>query len=307
MLYRTIYISNPYHLSVKNEVLLLEAKGENFKSGEIVAEDIGFLVLEHPQITFSLSVIELCSRHNVAVVFCGRSFLPNSMLLHLDTHGIQAERFKHQLEASEPLRKQLWAQTIKAKIRNQAGLLLHLGNDAADIEALARQVKSGDSENHEAQAARRYWPRLIGPGFIRERSGASPNHALNYGYTILRAGVARALCGRGLFPLLGIHHQNRYNHFALADDIMEPYRIWVDYLVIRLMRSGDLPDELDKNAKAELLKLLTMDVSMDGQLTNLMQALDYTATSLAQCFEGQLSKLRYPDFLETIKRQAEEE
>ncbi|MFO0361276.1 MAG: type II CRISPR-associated endonuclease Cas1 [Flavobacteriales bacterium] len=302
MLNRTIYISNPFHLSIRNEHIILEPKEESLRAGELTAEDVGFLVLDHPSITFSLAVIELCARHNVAVIFCGKTYMPSSMLFHLDTHGVQSERFRAQLEASEPLRKQLWAQTIKAKIRNQSGLLGHLGNDASDIEALARQVKSGDGDNHEAQAARRYWPRLLGPGFVRERHGAPPNHALNYGYTILRAGVARALCGRGLFPLLGIHHQNRYNHFALADDIMEPYRIWVDYLTIRLMRSGALPDELDRASKADLLKVLTMDACMDGQLTNLMQALDLTATSLAQCFEGQISKLRYPDFLETIRK-----
>lgn len=298
---RTIVVSRPYHLSVRNEHILLEPKMPEDREGQLTAEDVGFLVLEHPMISFTMAVMELCAAHNVAVIFCGKQYLPISMLLHLETHGVQSERFRSQLDASEPLRKQLWAQTVKAKINNQADLLSFLEIDAADIAAMAKQVKSGDADNQEAQAARRYWPRLFGASFTRERFGESPNHALNYGYTILRAAVARALCGRGLLPLMGIHHRNRYNHYALADDIMEPYRSWVDYTVWQLNRSGQLPTELDRHCKATLLGLLTMDVWINGQKTNLMQALEATCTSLAQCFEGSVIKIRYPNFQETMR------
>lgn len=285
---------------------MLDPKEEGLRKALIPAEDIGFLVLEHPLITFTAAAIELCAANNVAVVFCGRNFLPTSLLLHLDTHGTQSERFRSQLEASEPLKKQLWAQTVKAKIRNQANLLSVVAEPAPDIEAMARLVKSGDAENHEAQAARRYWPRLFGADFIRDRNGPPPNVLLNYGYTILRAGMARALCGKGLLPVMGIHHQNRYNHFALADDVMEPYRPFVDYIVKGLFGDGEHSGELQKSDKAELLKVLSMDVWIDDQMTNLMQALDYTAGSLAQCFEGQLSKLRYPSFSGTIRNKVAE-
>ncbi len=296
---RTLNISNPYHLSVRNAQLILEPKAEGLREATVPIEDIGYLVLEHPNITFTLAAIQVMSENNVAVIFCGKEYLPVSMLFHLDTHRIQAERFRLQVEASEPLQKQLWAQTIKAKLINQNSVLEHYNLPAGDLEGLAKQVKSGDTENLEAQGARRYWPRMFGSDFTRERAGDPPNSLLNYGYTILRAGVARALCGSGLLPTLGIHHHNKYNHYALADDIMEPYRPFVDIHVKYLFNTGQT--EVTKETKTELLKMLVRDVSISESNTNLTNALSITTASLADCFEGKATKLKYPDLSASLK------
>lgn len=302
MLPRTVYISNPYHLSVRNSQMVLEPKEEGLREGTIPAEDIGFLVLENPFITLSMACIALLSQHNVAVIFCGQDYIPTSMLFHLDTHHTQAERFRQQLKASEPLQKQLWAQTIKAKLISQDQVLGFYDLPCGDLSGMAKQVRSGDVGNLEAQGARRYWPRLFGESFVRERSGGAPNGLLNYGYTVLRAAVARSLCGSGLLPTFGIHHHNRYNHFALADDIMEPYRAFIDLEVKHLLISG--LTEVDVETKKALLKILVRDVSIDGSLTNLSNALATTCASLANCFEGSSSKIKYPDIKASLLMEA---
>ncbi len=297
---RTIHIGSAYHISVKQKQLVLEPKEEGLREGQMPIEDLAFVVLEHPHITLTQAALQVLAEHNVCVIFCNEKHLPTSMLLHLDTHYVQAERFSFQLQASEPLSKQLWAQTIKAKILNQATLLEHQGVKAGDIEALAKQVKSGDTGNEEAQAARRYWPRLMHSDFLRDRVGDYPNNLLNYGYTLLRAATARALCGVGLLPLLGIHHHNRYNHYALADDIMEPYRPFVD-LVVKKMMNENTSADLTKEQKTELLKALVMNVCIADQQTNMLQALQITAQSLADCFEGSKTKLKLPNLAATLK------
>jgi len=217
-------------------------------------------------------------------------------MLPLDGHSLQNERFRSQLDASLPLRKQLWQQTVQAKIRNQATLLAYvLQEPVPNMLAWARQVKSGDSENLEARAAAFYWRNLFIPlpGFTREREGSAPNSLLNYGYAILRAVIARALVSAGLLPTLGIHHHNKYNAYCLADDIMEPYRPYVDQLVVELCQDG-YPSELTKELKAELLTIPTLDVEMEGQRRPLMVAAAQTASSLQQCFAGKLRTLAYP-------------
>ena len=199
MLKRTLFFGNPYHLNSEN----LQLKATDKETGEvkiIPIEDVGFIVFEHPQITFSQSVIQLLAENNAAVIFCDAKYHPSSMLLHLDTNYVQSERFKLQINATAPLKKQIWQQTIKSKINNQAELLNKLKIDDTALKYKAKKVKSGDSTNEEAQAARIYWKRLFGTSFTRERFGASPNPALNYGYAILRAATARALAGSGLLP-----------------------------------------------------------------------------------------------------------
>ena len=295
MLKRTLYFSNPYHLSTRNLQLQITEKD----SGEIKTvpiEDVGYIVFEHPHITFTQSVMQLLAENNTAVIFCDQKFHPSSMLLHLDTHYIQSERFKHQVNASEPLKKQLWQQTIKQKIKNQADLLTIQQKDASALYYKAKQVKSGDSSNEEAKAARKYWSLLFSSDFRRERFGDSPNPALNYGYTILRAATARALAGSGLLATLGIHHRNKYNSFCLADDIMEPYRPIVDETVHQMHHSRMNCLELDKVEKAELLNILTKDVIINKQTSPLMIALNKTSASLAQCFEGKRRTIYYPTF-----------
>jgi len=294
MLKRTLFFGNPYHISTRDLQLSITER----ETGEIKTvpiEDIGFIVFEHPHITFTQSVMQLLAENNTAVVFCDQKFHPSSMLFHLDTHYVQTERFKYQINASEPLKKQLWQQTIKVKIGNQAELIKKQGENAEPLILKSNRVKSGDTTNEEAKAARIYWSKLFGNDFRRDRYGDSPNPALNYGYAILRAATARALSGSGLLPTLGIHHRNKYNSFCLADDIMEPYRPFVDQLVCEMRKNGFNCTYLGKNEKAKLLTLLTLDTELNGQTSPLMVALSKTTASLAKCFEGTIRKIHYPE------------
>jgi CRISP-associated protein Cas1 len=297
MLKRTLFFGNPYHISTENVQLKVACK----ESGEIKTipiEDIGFIVFEHPHITFTQSVMQHLAENNTAVVFCDQKYHPSSMLLHLDTNQVQTERFKAQINASEPLKKQLWQQTIKTKINNQAETLNRTNKEGAEaLQYLSKQVLSGDTTNQEAQAARRYWSKLFGNDFTRERYGNEPNPALNYGYAILRAAVARALSGSGLLPTLGIHHRNKYNSFCLADDIMEPYRPFVDMLVYEMQQQRLNCMELGTAEKAALLKLLTMDIKINNKKSPLMVGLSQTTASLSRCYEGEGKKIIYPSFV----------
>lgn len=296
MLKRTLFFGNPYHISTRDKQLQIASR----ESGEVHTvpiEDIGCIVFEHPHISFTQSVMQLLAEHNAAVIFCDDKYHPSSMLFHLDTHYVQTERFKQQINASEPLKKQLWQQTIKCKIENQAALLKREGKNPEPLLYKASCVKSGDPTNEEAKAAKLYWSSLLGEDFRRERFGEGPNPALNYGYAILRAATARALSGSGLLSTLGIHHRNKYNSFCLADDIMEPYRPFVDALVLAMQNEGLNCCELGKDEKARLLQLLTEDVQMKEQTSPLMVALSKTTASLAQCFEGGRKKIHYPALL----------
>lgn len=295
MLKRTLFFSKPYYLSLKDRQLVIQSKDELVKKTAPI-EDIGFIILDHPQISFSMKLIEQLNANNVAVIFCDSKHMPSSMLLNLESHSLQSELFRAQVSASEPLKKNLWKQTIESKINNQAAHLQKQGLKAHELRAYAKSVKSGDSENREGLAARIYWSRLIGNGFVRDRYGAPPNHLLNYGYILLRSAVARALSGSGLLPTLGIHHHNKYNAFCLADDIMEPYRPFVDQLALRVY--GDYPGEdfLNKDMKAQMLSLMAGDVWIDGNRRPLMVALSQTTASLSRCFNGESRKIVYPEF-----------
>lgn len=293
MIKRTLFFGNAYHLSTRDKQLQITEK-ESGVVKTVPIEDVGHVVFEHPHLTFTQSVMQLLAENNSAVIFCDQKFHPSSMLLHLDTHYVQTERFKHQVNASEPLKKQLWQQTIKAKINNQSAVLKKLGKNHAPLDLKAKRVRSGDVSNEEAKAAKIYWANLMGQDFKRERFGEAPNPALNYGYAILRAATARALSGSGLLATLGIHHRNKYNSFCLADDIMEPYRPFVDLLVYQMQERNLNTHELDKEAKAHLLSLLTEDVSINSQTSPLMVALAKTTASLAKCFEGTQRKILYP-------------
>lgn len=261
---------------------------------QVALEDVGYILLENPQITLSMGAIQEMAANNIAVIFCDHKYMPCSMLFHLDTNFVQQERFHFQVNASVPLKKQLWQQTIKAKISNQAAVLKEKGKDDQSLLKMAKDVLSGDSSGREAKAARVYWKRLFGPTFGRERFGDWPNPLLNYGYAIIRAATARALAASGLLNTLGIHHHNKYNAFCLADDIMEPYRPWVDREVHRIYGMDEQP-ELTKTHKAALLNILTHDTIMGMDKSPLMIALQRTAQSLAQCFEGKRKQIRYPD------------
>lgn len=288
-------VAKPNHLSTKNEQIVLTNKES---SQQIVRPimDLGVLILEDSQVTITLALIQKLAKENVAVIFCDEKHLPASMLFHLDTHYIQNERFRYQLAASVALKKQLWQQTIKMKITNQALLLAEISSPVSlALKKLAKEVKSGDTTNCEAEAARLYWQALFGENFRRDPEGMPPNPSLNYAYAILRGATARALAVSGLLPTLGIFHRNRYNDFCLADDIMEPYRPFADRIVWQMMQ--DTPDYhvLHKDNKVKLISVLHHDTHFEDQTSPLMIALQRTASSLARCFEGKARKIVYPN------------
>jgi CRISP-associated protein Cas1 len=294
MIKRTLYFGNPAYLKTTNDQLVIERKEEESK--QVPIEDLGLVILDHQQITISQALLAKLLANNVSVITCNETHHPAGLLLNLDGHTLQSQRFKDQLECSLPLKKQLWAQTVEAKIRNQAALLEERRIENKYLCALADTVKSGDAGNHEAKAALYYWSRFF-PDFLaftRHREGPPPNNLLNYGYAILRALVARALVGSGLLPVMGIHHRNQYNAYCLADDIMEPYRPYVDRQVYQIVRNHGKFLDLTPNMKKELLTIPSTDVRIDGQTSPLMNAVTRTTSSLAKCFAGEQRKILYP-------------
>lgn len=303
MIKRTLHFSNPAHLSFKNKQLVVELKDENRTTKTVPIEDIGIVVLEHPQITLTSIVLEALMNEQVAVISCNSQYMPSGMFLPLDGHSEQTERIRTQMEATLPLKKQLWQQTVKAKIQNQASLLVHLGENAERLNKLSQDVLSGDTTNCEGQAASHYWGKIYGSGFVRSRDKESPNAQLNYGYAILRSIVARALVSSGMFPSLGIFHRNKYNAFCLADDIMEPYRPYVDWEVLHLhgIRSESAEEGLTREQKIDLLQLPQRDVLIHGVKRPLFHAVSTTTASLYKCFSGESRKITYPEFEAEIK------
>lgn len=292
MLKRTLFFGKPSRLSVKDKQLVIGLK-ENDEIHKVPVEDIGYVVIENQQISFSVPLLQELMANNVAVIFCDASHMPNSMLLNLEGHHLQSEMFRFQIEASEPLKKNLWKQTVEAKIRNQSLLLHKLGKNGSLLKPFYCNVKSGDTDNREGAAAKVYWQEMFGPDFIRDRYGMCPNNFLNYAYIVLRAAVARALTGSGLLPTLGLFHHNRYNAFCLADDIMEPYRPFADEIVFQLFQEGQR--ELTTETKADILKILANDVCFENTTRPLMVGLSQTTASLSRCFTGEQKKIVYPE------------
>lgn len=255
-------------------------------------EDIGFVVLEDQQTSITLPLLNALSDNNVAVIFCGENRMPNAMLMNLDSNKTQGESYRSQIEASEPLKKGLWKQIVEAKIRNQSALLQKLGRDGSKLKPYYMNVKSADADNREGIAAKIYWSELFGTDFIRSRDGLPPNNLLNYGYTILRAAVTRSIMGSGLFPAFGIFHRNRYNAFPLADDLMEPYRPYVDELVYNLYNQGH--EQLTKEVKSQLLRILFVDTCFDKVMRPLDVGLTFTSSSVTKCLSGIQKKIVYP-------------
>ncbi|MBN2520061.1 MAG: type II CRISPR-associated endonuclease Cas1 [Bacteroidales bacterium] len=292
MLKRTLFFSNPCYLSVKDKQLIINRKEED--DIRMPIEDIGFVVLENQQITISMPLIDELVENNVAVIFCNNKHMPHGMLFPLESNHLQSELHRQQIQASDPLRKQLWKQTIESKIKNQAALLKKLRLEYEDVKNLASDVKSDDASGREGVAAKIYWNRLFGNEFYRDRYGETPNNLLNYGYIVLRAAVARALTGSGLLPTFGIHHHNRYNAYCLADDIMEPYRPFVDAKVYEINEKYPEIKDIGKEIKAELLEVLTCDVYCEKTTRPLMVGLSQTTASLARCFSGEQRNIDYP-------------
>lgn len=312
MIKKTLYFGNPTYLSLRMgqmvikmpEVEKCQTLPERMKQQSEVTkpiEDIGVVVLDNKQITITQGLLEALLENNCAIITCDSHSMPVGMMLPLSGNTVQNERFRDQLDASLPLKKQLWQQTIKAKIENQAAVLRQcLGKEFGCMQAWANDVRSGDPDNMEARAAAFYWKTLFSnteglEDFTRNRDGINPNNLLNYGYAILRAVIARALVSSGLLPTFGIHHHNRYNAYCLADDIMEPYRPYVDELILRIVKSGENYELLTKDLKARLLSIPTLDVSIFGKRSPLMIAASTTTASLAKCFGGEARKVIYPE------------
>ncbi len=290
MLKKSILLENKASISTKNLQLVIKSE---IRESAIPIEDIGYIVIDHPEIYLSIPAMNLLIENNTAVIICNKNHLPNGLLLNLNSHHIQQEIFKNQINASTPLKKQLWQQTIVEKITNQGILLQKITSKNNNFDFLASKVLSGDSSNMEGVAASFYWKVFFEQKFKRERFGEYPNNFLNYGYAILRAATARALSGSGLLNTLGIHHKSKYNAYALADDIMEPFRPIIDEKVAEIMGNYD-EQELNTQIKSELLQVLTRTVYFKDEKSPLMVALQKTASSLQQCYTGERKKINYP-------------
>lgn len=292
MIKQTLMFTSPVYLSLKDRQLVITFK-DNKDTVTRPIEDIGFVVIENPEVTISIPVLNELADNNVSVVFCDKKKMPKTMLMTLEGNTTQQECYKYQMEASAPAKKNVWKQLVESKIRNQAELLNKVGRNGDVLKQYYMNVRSGDTDNREGAAAREYWNRLFDDGFRREREGSPPNNLLNYGYTILRAAVARALIGSGLYPAFGVFHRNRYNAFPLADDVMEPYRPFVDEIVYRLYYDGGI-SELDNQSKGKLLRVLFSDVKMGKVTRPLENALSLTTASLLKIFKGETDKLSLP-------------
>ena len=309
MIKKTVYFGNPVYLSLRNAQLVIKLPDvekatvlpETLKKQAEVTksiEDIGIVVLDNKQITITSGVLEALLENNCSVITCDSRSMPVGLMLPLYGNTTQNERFRKQLDTSLPLKKQLWQQTIQAKINNQASVLKDcMDEEVKCMRIWATNVRSGDPDNLEARAAAYYWKSLFSDvdSFTREREGIPPNNLLNYGYAILRAVVARGLVISGLLPTLGIHHHNRYNAYCLADDIMEPYRPYVDELVFSLIQEYGKNAELTKEMKTRLLTVPTLEVIIGGKRSPLMVAVGQTTASLYKCFNGELRRISYPE------------
>lgn len=291
MIGRTVEIAQDgRHLSVKRGFLVVREQGEEV--GRVPLDDIGALLCNAHGLTYSTNLVAALAERGTPMVFCGRNHHPVAVAIPVEGHHRQSARVRAQVEASRPLRKSLWKSLIKAKIGLQGAVLNHLGRPAGAFETLAASVRSGDPENVEAQAARRYWPLLLGPEFRRDIDGGGANALLNYGYTVLRSAAARAVIASGLHPSVGVHHESQYNALCLVDDVMEPFRPIVDLAVLRLVETGTL--EVNPETKARLAEVLTYDMQSDAGVTPLGTCLHRLATSLGQSFEQGRAALALP-------------
>ena len=308
MIKRTLCFTNPAYLSMSNKQMVVRLPEveksdmpDSFKketTRTIPIEDIGVVVLDNRQITLTHGLLEALLENNCAVITCDSKGMPVGLLLPLYGNTTQNERFRRQIDASLPLKKQLWQQTVKTKISNQAAILSrHSTENTRCMSIWDNEVKSGDTDNMEARAAAFYWKVLLRdiPGFTRDKDGIPPNNLLNYGYAILRAIVARALVCSGLLPTLGIHHHNRYNAYCLADDIMEPYRPYVDDLIMKIINDGIDYQEITKEIKTRLLSIPTIEVNIAGKKSPLFVAMSQTTASLYKCFAGESRRILYPE------------
>ena len=294
MIKRVLCFENPARLSLKLEQIVIELQDV---TRTVPIEDVGVVILDHKQITITHALIDALLANTCAIVTSNDKHLPVGLMLPLDGHNLQSERFREQIEASEPLKKQMWQQTVIAKILGQAHVLGMQQIEHGNMFKWAKDVRSGDTDNMEARAAAYYWRNMFEKdAFIRDPQGLPPNNLLNYGYSIVRAMMARALVGAGLLPTLGIHHHSRYDAYCLADDIMEPYRPFVDMKVLEMWNKGGVTSDISSDQKRELLGVTTMDVNISGHRSPMMLAIQTTAQSVQKCYSGTARKIIYPDW-----------
>lgn len=294
MIKRVLCFENPARLSLKLAQMVVELQDV---TRTLPIEDIGVVILDHKQITITHALIDALLANNVAIVTSNDKHLPVGLMLPLDGNTLQSERFRAQIDASEPLKKQMWQQTVVAKILGQAHVLGTQHIEHTNMLKWAKDVRSGDTDNMEARAAAFYWRNMFEKdAFIRDPQGLPPNNLLNYGYSIVRAMMARALVGAGLLPTLGIHHHSRYDAYCLADDIMEPYRPFVDMKVLEMWKKGGITSDISSEQKRQLLSVTTMDVNISGHRSPMMLAIQTTAQSVQKCFSGEARKIIYPDW-----------
>jgi CRISPR-associated protein Cas1 len=288
------FSATPVFVRLRLGQMVIERDGQ--PEATLPLEDVAIIVVSHPQAVFTNAVYSEFLKLGGAVVLCDQHHNPAGMLLPLVGHSTQQERFEAQAGAPLPLKKRLWGRIVRAKLERQGALLRDVHGDDAGLGAMALRVRSGDAGNLEALAAQRYWPRLFGdPDFRRRRDGDPPNALLNYGYAVLRAAVARAICASGLHPSLGLHHCNRYDAFCLADDLMEPFRPVVDAAVASIVRARGMEAPVDREFKIEILSVLSGRFDASGERRTLFDWLSSSAASLARIYSGSRESLELPE------------
>ena len=292
MLKRSLVFMHPAALSLRNGQMVIIRKEISDDNLTVPIEDIGLVMINHAMVSLTIPLLNALTEQNVAVIFCNEKGMPASMLYNLQGNTTQGETLRNQLEVGEVLKKTLWKQIIEAKIKNQAALLNKMGKEGSILKPLYTNVKSGDSDNREGIAARLYWTALFGRDFIRDRNIPGINSLLNYGYSVLRAAVTRALVSSGLFPALGIFHHHRSNAFPLSDDLMEPFRPFVDEIVFELTTQDEA--ELNTATKSRLIRVLYVDTYFSKVTRPLSVGLSMTMASLAKCYAKEQKKLVVP-------------
>lgn len=290
MITRTVVLGSPARVSCRLEQLVVET--EDGERATVPMEDIGVLILDHPQLVTSQAVWSACAAHNVAVVVCDAHHLPAATLTPLSGHILHSRTLAMQVAVSAPTRKRVWQAIVRAKVAAQAAVLETATESDHGLRSLIARVRSGDPENIEAQAARIYWVQLFGPDFRRREGAHAINGPLNYGYAVLRAAVARAVVGAGLHPALGLHHHNQYDALCLADDLMEPLRPLIDRTVFEM--GGDAAAALTGETKRRLLDSLTRTCTYSGRKLPVMVALHEYAAHVKQVMAGEERRLEIP-------------
>ena len=292
MLKRSLVFMHPAALSLRNGQMVIIRKEISDDNLTVPIEDIGLVMINHAMVSLTIPLLNALTEQNVVVIFCNEKGMPASMLYNLQGNTTQGETLRNQLEAGEVLKKTLWKQIIETKIKNQAALLNKMDKEGSILKPLYTNVKSGDSDNREGIAARLYWTALFGRDFIRDRNIPGINSLLNYGYSVLRAAVTRALVSSGLFPALGIFHHHRSNAFPLSDDLMEPFRPFVDEIVFELTTQDET--ELSTATKSRLIRVLYVDTYFSKVTRPLSVGLSMTMASLAKCYAKEQKKLVVP-------------